>query len=224
MLIKIKYLTTVILLGAVFSCKTDNKNNGISKNKLSKSEADSLKAEPIILKESYHLDDLPENEYLIEKLSPIRKNFKRINSIINWASTIKKELSESTEGGEATYYYNNDVLEKITTRNFGESFQELTEYYLLNGQLSFVFEKSYRYNRPVYYDSAAMKTNNDNQAFNFDKSEITENRSYFDKGSLIHQLNNQDCGSPFDKEYLKDKQIRILKDYTGLLKLLFQVH
>lgn len=49
---------------------------------------------------------------------------------------------ESTEGGEAKYYYQKNKLEKIITRIFGESGQILTEYYLLNGQLSFVYEKT----------------------------------------------------------------------------------
>ena len=102
------------------------------------------------------------------------------------------------------------------TRHFGETFQQLIEYYLLNGQLSFVFEKSFKYNRPIYYDSTSMKENKDNQAFDFEKSEIVEDRSYFEKGKLIHQMNNQDCGSPFADGYLMEEQKRIVSDFAKL--------
>ncbi len=164
-------------------------------------------------------EDLPVNEYLTERLKPIRANYKRINSITNWTNIDTKELWETTEGGEAKYYYQKRQLEKITTRHFGETFQQLTEYYLMNGQLSFVFEKSYKYNRPMYYDTAAMKENNDTEAFDFEKSEIVEDRSYFENGKLLHQLNNQDCGSPFADDYLLEEQKRIKTGFEKLIEL-----
>lgn len=105
----------------------------------------------------------------------------------HWTSINTEELSESTEGGVAKFFYLYGLLEKIVTRNFGETFQQLTEYYLLNGQLSFVFEKLHKYNRPLYYDTAAMKENNDIEEFDIDKSEIIEVRSYFINGKLFHQ-------------------------------------
>lgn len=101
------------------------------------------------LKETFNEEDLPANDYLTDRLKPIRENFKRINSITNWTSIDTEELSESTEGGEAKFYYQNGQLEKIVTRHYGETFQLLTEYYLLNGQLSFVFEKLYI---PIHID------------------------------------------------------------------------
>ncbi len=173
----------------------------------------------VVLKESHNQDDIILNEYLTERLKPIRKNFKRINSITKWTSTNKKELTETTDFGEATFYYSNRGLEKIITLQFGETFQQLSEYYLLNGKLSFVFEKSYKYNRPMYYDTTAMNENNDTEAFEFEKSEIIEDRSYFDKGKLIHQISNQDCGSPFTEEYLFEEQKRIMAYFDKLIKL-----
>jgi hypothetical protein len=97
--------------------------------------------------------------------------------------------------------------------------QELTEYYLLHDRLSFVFEKEYRYNRPIYYDSVAMKESGDTEAFNFDSSNIDETRSYFSQGVLLHQLSNQDCPAPYAKQYLLEEQNRILDQYKKLWKL-----
>ena len=170
----------------------------------------------VVLKETFKQEDTAYNEYLAGRLKPIRENFKRINSITQWISIDSIEIDGSTEGGEAIFYYGAGRLEKIVTRHFGETFQQLSEYYLLHGQISFVFERSVKYNRPIYYDSASMKENNDNQAFDFDKSGIAEDRSYFEKGKLIHQVNNQDCGSPFSGDYLTDEQKRIIADFDRL--------
>ena len=178
----------------------------------------SVTNDTVELKETFNEEDLPVNEYLTDKLKPIRANFKRINSITNWTSIGTEELSESTEGGEAKFYYQNGKLEKIVAQHYGETFQLLTEYYLLNGQLSFVFEKRHKYNRPLYYDTTAMKENNDTEAFDIDKSEIIEDRSYFDNGKLLHQINNQDCGSPFADDYLLEEQKRIKTDFDKLIR------
>jgi hypothetical protein len=173
----------------------------------------------IELKETFNQENIPVNDYLTERLKPIRANFARINLITDWTSINKKDLRETTEGGEGVYYYLNKRLEKIVIREYGEMFQQLTEYYLIDNHLSFVFEKSYKYNRPIYYDTKMMKENNDTEAFDFEKSEIIEDRSYFENGKLIHQLNNQDCGSQFADDYLLEEQQRILANFEQLMKL-----
>lgn len=216
---KIKLANIVLTLATILlsNCKTYNKKENITKAYV---QIDSLKQDSFKLKETFNQEDYTVNEYFLERLKPIRKNFKRINSITNWTTIDKKELWETTESGEATFYYLDKQLEKITTRHFGETFQQLTEYYLKNGQLSFVLEKSYKYNRPIYHDSALMKESYDTVTFDFEKSEIIEDRSYFDKGELLHQLNNQDCGSPFAQDYLIKEEKRIRKNYEKLIKLL----
>lgn len=214
-------LTTVIFIG----CGTDNKNKDetafdtTATATVTTVKVDSLQHDSVELQETFNQEDLPVNEYLTQRLKPIRANFKRINSIANWTSIKSKDLWETTEGGEAKFYYLNGHLEKITARHFGETFQLLTEYYLLKGRLSFVFAKSYKYNRPMYYDSTSMKENNDTEAFDFEKSEIVEDRIYFENGRLLHQINNQDCGSPFADDYLLEKQKRIKGDFEKLIKL-----
>ncbi|MBL0183884.1 MAG: hypothetical protein IPP96_16990 [Chitinophagaceae bacterium] len=211
--INIFTLVTVLLFA---SCNSSQQKDAKVNNQPAITKVDTFHIDSTFLKEAFQQEDTAYNEYLAGRLKPIRENFKRINSITKWTSVDKEDLDESTEGGEATFYYSSGVLEKIATRHFGETSQALTEYYLLNGQLSFVFEKSYKYNRPIYYDSAAMKENKDNQTFNMEKSEVIENRSYFEKGRLLHQVNNQDCGSPFAKEYLLEEQKRLIADFDKL--------
>lgn len=172
------------------------------------------------LKESFNEDVLPD-EYRKDILKPIQDNFKRINTIPNkeWSLIFSKDLDEPGEGGVATFYFYNDSLSKIVARHYGEMGQMLVEYYLLNGKLSFVLEKSINYNRPFNYDAAQAKENGDSVAFDIDKSEITEDRSYFKDGVLLHQVNNQDCGAPFANEYLAEEQKRILTEFKSLSKL-----
>lgn len=219
---KLTYCTLIFALVFFIGCGTDttHKNETATDTTTVKTaKVDSLQSDTVELKETFNQEDLPVNEYLTEQLKPIRANFKRINTIANWTTIKSKEFWETTEGGEAKFYYLNGQLEKIITRQFGETFQLLTEYYLRNGKLSFVFAKSYKYNRPMYYDSTSMKENNDTEAFDFKKSEIIEDRFYFENGKLLHQINSQDCGSPFADEYLREEQKRIKADFEKLLKL-----
>jgi hypothetical protein len=213
-----KHVTNILIFLFLTSCGQSNSEQTAATFS-DKETTDSLQPDKVELKETFNEDDLPVNDYLTDRLKPIRTNFKRINSITNWASIDTEELWESTEGGEAKFYYQNGQLEKIVARHYGETFQLLTEYYLLNGQLSFVFEKFYKYNRPFYWDTTAMKEYNDTEAFDFDKSEIIEDRSYFDNGKLIHQISNQDCGSPFADDYLLEEQKRIKTDFDKLIGL-----
>lgn len=88
---------------------------------------------------------------------------------------------------------------------------------MLEGQLSFVFEKSFEYNRPLYYDKKAMQENQDTESFDIDKSEIIEVRSYFNNEKLLHQLNNQDCGSPFAEHYILEEEKRLNTGFKSLI-------
>ena len=63
-----------------------------------------------------------------------------------------------------------------------------------------------------------MKENDDTTIFDMNKSEIVEIRSYFLNGKLIHQINNQDCGSPFYDEYLLGEQKRITSEFASIRK------
>lgn len=172
------------------------------------------------IKESRNEEDIQANEYLKDRLKPIQANFKRINSITQWTAIKKKSIEgESAEGGEAAYYYKGNRLEKIMARHYGEMGQLLIEYYLMNGKLSFVFEKDYKYNRPLFYDVKSMKENNDTEAFDFEKSEIIETRNYFEKGNLIHIVNSQDCGAPFSGDYMREEDKSIKEAFIRLLKL-----
>ena len=172
------------------------------------------------INETFNEKDPTDSKNLQTRLKPIQANFKRINSMTKWTSVQKKNIEgESAEGGEATFYYTDKRLEKVIARHYGEMGQVLIEYYLLNGQLSFVFEKEYRYNRPLFYDAKAMKENNDTEAFDLKKSKITMTRNYFEKGNII--LINTTTGreSNISADYPAEQEKSITEDFKRLLKL-----
>jgi hypothetical protein len=154
------------------------------------------------------------------RLKPIEENYQRINAISKWERIDSVDLHESIEGGEANYYYSGNKLEKIVAIYFGERAKWVNEYYLLNGQLSFVFEATEKYNRPFYQDSTAKKEGNDTEVFDPSKSEVEECRFYFENGVIIHNTNNQDCGAPDAREFVIEQQKRIITDYKKLISLL----
>jgi hypothetical protein len=154
--------------------------------------------------------ELSENQ--LEKLKSIEANYSRISNIKNWTKIDTLYLEdESLDGGEAIFYFQGEQLIKVNKLNFGEMSRWLKEYYIHNGQLSFVIERQYHYNR-YFLDPE----------FDFDKSEIVEDRSYFENGILVHQVNNQDCGSPFSKQYLFEEQKRITSDFENLIAKKFR--
>lgn len=159
------------------------------------------------LKVSTNLEDVS-SDYLKEELSPIRKNFKRINSIQKWTKIKTYDTDDSAEGGYINYYYLDGKLEKILVRKFGESSQYLAEYYFLNNKLSFLFEKRIVYNVPFTWEEYDEK---------LDK--IEEDRYYFKNNRLLHLISNQDCGTPFASYFLNEEGKRKLDEFIELIKL-----
>lgn len=211
-------LLTTILISTV-SCQMENKE----KAPATPVPDSTSKEKPIVdldLHETSNQEDTARDNFPAEKLRPIRENFKRINTISKWSDTLTRELSATTDGGEARFYRNDGKLEKITAQQFGETFHQLTEYYLLNGQLSFVYDRAYRYNRPMYYDSAAMKQNKDTETFDPAKAILVETRSYFENGKLIHQIqHNENNDTPADTRSTEEQK-RLLEEFQSLQKLL----
>jgi hypothetical protein len=61
-----------------------------------------------------------------------------------------------------------------------------------------------------------MKEGNDDEVFDIKKAQIEETRSYFNQGQLLHQVNNEDCGSPFSAAYLAGEQKGIIAAFEQL--------
>lgn len=156
-----------------------------------------------LLKEHTTEQDLPVNEYLVSAIRPIQANFKKLNSVAKWQKVKQMNLDLPSEGGEAKFYYLKSGLQKMVVRQFAEMSQKLSEYYLMQGKLSFVYETEMQY-------KSTLETKD---------AEVVSNRFYFAKGQLFHLINSEDCGAPFSSDYMKGEQERILEEYNQLRKL-----
>ncbi|WP_177760794.1 hypothetical protein [Flavobacterium sp. I3-2] len=148
-----------------------------------------------------------------DKIEKIRANFKRINSIKNWTVIDSVELYNSTEGGQAKFYFANKQLQKIEAVYYGESGKAVVEYYLLESKLSFVFRKEFRYNRPIYWNESG------DEKFDLEKSKIFETRSYFYKDSLFEQIKSSEEKKEILNNNLEKEQQSIKADFNELKQL-----
>ena len=216
-----KNFTILMTILFIVACDNVSKEQNVETNeetqKIKEDSIDIVQIDSFLIEETVSQIDRPANDYMTARLKPIRENFKRINSVSreNWSSIKTQYLEGTNEGGEVTYYHRNKSLDKIVTKEFGETFQVLTEYYLLRGQLSFVYQKVLKYNRSIWKHKP---DSSDKEIFNIDKSEIEETRNYFENGKLINQISNQDCGSPFSDDYLIEEQKEFIKNYNRVLK------
>jgi len=173
----------------------------------------------VLLHETFKEDDyfLRERE-TNQKYQKIRENFKRINSITDWVHIDKRELNIASDGGEVRYYYSKKGLEKIVTRHFGETYQVLIEYYLLDQELFYVLEKIFGYNRPYYWDETQLAETIDKQIID-EYTEIQLDRSYFADREILHKFETGDCGAPFARDYMEEEQLRLLTNFNYLMNL-----
>ena len=167
---------------------------------------------------NYLAIDLDYEKYPREKLKPIVEILSTTNLTKEWTFIKKINLNSSTENGEATFYFDNDELKKITTEIYSKTEKNAKEYYLHKNKIIFAYENKSNLNNSISFDTAKMRELNDSAEFEI---ENIEERNYFINATLVHQSNNQDCGSPFSPAYLMAEQERIkhqLKILTDLVK------
>ncbi|MDG1334139.1 MAG: hypothetical protein P8P74_17535 [Crocinitomicaceae bacterium] len=152
------------------------------------------------------LDDSTEvyQEYLGEKLDPIRKFVAEVDLIFSgdWSLVMNKSLELDSQDVTATIYVWNNVLIKIRVVNNEATANGESYYYFKNNEIVYVSEQS-------------MEELGDDGLLLF------KNKSFFENGTLIRSINNQDCGSPFNQEYRDAEQKRIMSD-LDLIRAAFE--
>lgn len=143
------------------------------------------------------VDDSTEvyQEYLGEKLNPIRKYVAEVDAVDfdDWSLVTDKSLELNSEQVVASIYVWNSTLKKIKVINQDPKSQGESNYYFKNNELVYVSEQS-------------MKE------LGGDGILLFKNKSYFENETLIRSLNNQDCGSPYNEEYRVEEYKRIMAD------------
>ena len=91
----------------------------------------------------------------------------------------------------------------------------MTEYYVKNGKVYFIFEKAEKYNVPYYVDSKWYKENKlkNGEVFDKRKSKFSEQRYYFDENEKLIRYIGENKKIVENGQKLKEIEKDILKEY-----------
>jgi len=148
----------------------------------------------------------------------IRKEYQSIQSALPRLKAEPLELSGySTEGGEAKAFRDNmGNIPLIAVQLYGESGKVFEEFYYENGALIFAFYKQYHYNVPSYISQELAKEMG-GEAFDPQKSTITEDRYYFNNGKMIKWLDEQEIPVQAESTEFKDTEKDVLEAANEML-------
>ena len=149
------------------------------------------------------------------KIAQIRKDYKSTNDIKNYIVKEIEDDEQSIEGGVIRYYFQNGIVKKIITEYFGETWRGTTEYYIKNGKVYFIFDKSEKYNVLYYVDSKWYKENEikNGEVFDKRKSKFSEKRYYFDENEKLIRYIGENKKIVENGQKLKEIEKDILKEY-----------
>ena len=149
------------------------------------------------------------------KIDQIRKDYKSTNAIKNYIVKEIEDDEQSIEGGVIRYYFQNGIVKKIITEYFGETWRGTTEYYVKNGKVYFIFNRTEKYNVP-YYINADWYRENDveiGEVFDSKKSEIFEKRYYFDENMKLIRYTDENKKNIENAQKFKEIEKDILSEY-----------
>ena len=149
------------------------------------------------------------------KIAQIRKDYASTNAVKNYVIKEVEDSEQSTDGGIVKYFSQNGIVKKIVVEHFGESWNSLTEYYVKNGKVYFIFDKSEKYNVPYYVDSKWYKENKlkNGEVFDKRKSKFSEQRYYFDENEKLIRYIGENKKIVENGQKLKEIEKDILNEY-----------
>ena len=93
------------------------------------------------------------------KIAQIRKDYTSTNAVKNYVVKEIEDSEKSTDGGAIKYYFQNGTIKKIITEYYSESWNSLIEYYIKNGKVYFIYDRTQKYNVPYYINANWYKEN-----------------------------------------------------------------
>lgn len=147
------------------------------------------------------ITDTTYQEFMGEKLKPIRKKLKPLLSRQEWTAVDKRKIDIKNGNGAAVYYFLDKELRKIRLLENTDSTDRFVEFYLDGKNLFFVFERQ--------TDNYELKNNPEFY-------EPFEDSLFFENNELIRIKSNMDCGAPFSEDYRKEEQVRLTTEFEKL--------
>lgn len=142
------------------------------------------------------------NDSVEKWIKEIKNECDKINNDTAKFKIDQKDIfGQSTEGGFLRKYYDGNTLRKAILTLFGETGQSTSEYYLLNGEITFVDEKAVKYKSPIYMGKTEIKSQE-------------ETRFYFKNQKLIRWIGNE--GKIMDVALYPEKEKEILDDFKNI--------
>jgi hypothetical protein len=136
------------------------------------------------------------------RIKEIRKECDRINKDSSKFKVVQEDINDqSAEGGILKKMYDSNTLRKAVLIFFGETGQSTSEYYLLNGEIIFVYQREERYKSPIYMGKTELKSQE-------------ENRFYFKNKKLIRWTGND--GKILDAGLYPEKEKEIVDDFKSI--------
>ena len=126
------------------------------------------------------------------KIDQIRKDYASTNAIKNYIVKEIEDDEQSIEGGVIRYYFQNGIVKKIITEYFGETWRGTTEYYVKNGKVYFIIDKTEKYNVPY---------------------KISEKRYYFDENMKLIRYVGENKKIVENVQKLKEIEKNVLDEY-----------
>ena len=154
------------------------------------------------------------------KIAQIRKDFSSTNAVKNYVIKEDENSDQSADSGVVKYYFQDGVVKKIVAEYFGESGNNLTEYYIKNGKVYFIFDKTEKYNVPYYVDSKWYKENEikNGEIFDKRKSKFFEKRYYFDENEKLIRYIDENKKIVENGKKLREIEKNMLKEYFRIKK------
>ncbi len=149
----------------------------------------------------------------------IRKQFIYVNDNLSKMEKRKFEvMDQSTEGGEGIQYFDEGELVKLSFKLYGESGKLTRDIYFKNQELIFVYDQKSIYNRSIYLDDTTAKETGLITSFSPNKTNIMEDRFYFDDQRLIRWIDSDGSHRHQGDSAFSNVERAIIDDVEHLLQ------
>jgi hypothetical protein len=102
----------------------------------------------------------------LDKIAQIRHEYNQINKGLKDFIVEEKDIfGESAEGGKIKKYYENGNLRKATVSHFGEMGKSVTEFYIKEGKVFFIYDSKSYYTKPIYIEGSTVDSTKENRFY-----------------------------------------------------------
>lgn len=122
--------------------------------------------------------------------------------------------------GVVTGYFRDEEVKKVLTERYGTESRMFTEYYFDDGELIYVLQQEYVYNKPNTYTEEVAKFQGDSVWYDDTKTKLEINKYYLSDNKLIKWTGPSDNDVPVNIADFTRKEPLVLAEALMALKKL----